>query len=954
MDKVNPSQDLDDKKIFYKLNQDVDHVKTRISSVPFASNLTVYDVSLKGRGNKEDHLFAINKFYRDNVRRGLSFIEEDSKGISILRRGLEKFFDLKAEYLEYLEGTFQGKFYKDDEKLFHVIFDEVEETLRSGGKVTVYKTEKANGENAQVGYNAKYDAWVIASKNVSILVRNKNEIEEYIKQEKSRYRIVSLIADVWFKILEKMDNVNELKKELNGRTLIGEYCGHPRLQHLVEYKDITIYFFALVDLRGERTCNPIQVTDTFLHKFGLPKVKIIPRKECTDKKELIEILREIIIEVAENTIEEDAEGAVIYFETKRQDKVEVLSLCKVKTLEYRLYRKLREKLKSTIARRRPVETQMNAYMRESQRLAKSYNTPQPLDYYFDIARLALEFVYSRPDIAKKLGISNRYIDFLNIIKKCKEKETKPRTQDFQKMLDTASVVSEEESEEEEEEEEDKPKEKGRKSIDDKREHRRKGTSESEEEKKIDEIENIGHEKGAPKRIVIITPPLYFDIGIKEKIKNLKTGMEIETEWNENQNPPQQNFVVILNKFPHISNPAGLKEHTAFIMVGFTPDVLKSTEKKLTSLAGQEDFSQFSNEESEFIKKGNFSVSLEELFKSREQFIESVKEPLPDNFIEIQLGKPEKILSEITKAIDNLNKVKEPSHKTKEETSSKKKKVLFMFSIGLPGMGKTTYMKLLRKLLEERDCALTIISSDKVRLEIMDELRQKNPKMSHHEAFEKSSKTTKKRYYDYVEDAILNTRKIPQSFHVVFLDKNHPPNIIKEAIDFARKSTFTSKFNIKVAVMKPFCIDTFKTKHNFYPFSLSFFLTCLKRSIAREGHETLVGDEMKITSVLFGFLNFYKNFDANYATFTDLGADLVVELPFAHEDIEIDKQLNDEVGTLVGNVLHRLRGFEVNEEKVQKLLEGLEKLQVELKSPSPDLMNQKSVENLDKCFELFKV
>jgi len=225
MDSLKSSEAVEDSKVFYKLNKDTDHVKTSINSVPFASNLTLYDISLKGRGNKEDHLFAINKFYRDNIRRGLSFIEQDSKGIKILRRGLEKFFDLKSEYLEYLEGTFQGKFYKDDEKLFHVIFDEVEETLQSGGKVTVYKTEKANGENAQVGYNPEYNSWVIASKNVSILARNKNDIEEYLKMEKGRYNIASLIAEAWFNILEKVGNVDELKKELTGKTLIGEYCG---------------------------------------------------------------------------------------------------------------------------------------------------------------------------------------------------------------------------------------------------------------------------------------------------------------------------------------------------------------------------------------------------------------------------------------------------------------------------------------------------------------------------------------------------------------------------------------------------------------------------------------------------------------------------------------------------------------------------------------------------------
>ena len=37
--------------------------------------------------------------------------------------------------------------------------------------VAIYRLEKANGENAQVSYLSEVDAWVVCSKNVSILVR---------------------------------------------------------------------------------------------------------------------------------------------------------------------------------------------------------------------------------------------------------------------------------------------------------------------------------------------------------------------------------------------------------------------------------------------------------------------------------------------------------------------------------------------------------------------------------------------------------------------------------------------------------------------------------------------------------------------------------------------------------------------------------------------------------------
>lgn len=57
---------------------------------------------------------------------------------------------------------------------------------------------KANGENAQVSYNKTLDEWVISSKNVSIFVKNQNDIKLY---KGERYGFAILIANAWFKII---------------------------------------------------------------------------------------------------------------------------------------------------------------------------------------------------------------------------------------------------------------------------------------------------------------------------------------------------------------------------------------------------------------------------------------------------------------------------------------------------------------------------------------------------------------------------------------------------------------------------------------------------------------------------------------------------------------------------------------------------------------------------------
>jgi len=369
------------------------NTKKVLGDIPFEKSAMLVDISIKGR-SREDQLFARDPFLRANVRRGLSYLKGENTGAAICRRGLQKFFDLRHEYLDILDGKASEAYIsKDDQKLYKVIFDEVQGVLKRGGKITVYKTEKANGENAQVSYSPKYRAWVVASKNVSILVRNNKDISEYRKYGETRYTFATLIAEAWLKIISKEGvDVEELKKNLTGKTLVGEYCGNPMYQHLVEYNEITILFYALVDHFSDRTCLPINTFKEFTQRFNLPFVKMTPRKECSNLRDFIDILVELSKEVSENTIEEDQEGSVLYFEGKFDDKSEILSLCKLKTLEYRLYRKLREKLKYMIKNGSSTSEQMNKYTNEVEELCKIYKPPKPLDHYYNIARVAFTFV----------------------------------------------------------------------------------------------------------------------------------------------------------------------------------------------------------------------------------------------------------------------------------------------------------------------------------------------------------------------------------------------------------------------------------------------------------------------------------------------------------------------------------------------------------------------------------
>jgi len=43
----------------------------------------------------------------------------------------------------------------------------------------MYRLNKANGENAQIGYFPATDDWIISSKNVSMLVKEPADIKAY-------------------------------------------------------------------------------------------------------------------------------------------------------------------------------------------------------------------------------------------------------------------------------------------------------------------------------------------------------------------------------------------------------------------------------------------------------------------------------------------------------------------------------------------------------------------------------------------------------------------------------------------------------------------------------------------------------------------------------------------------------------------------------------------------------
>ena len=173
-------------------------------------DLELIDIKL-GSKIYEDEIFLEKDFIAENLRRGESlFYNKSEDSYDYARLGLPKFFDYQKSFLEI--GT--------ENKLKERVLGKIIEVSKNEKNVKyfVYLTTKVNGENFQVSYKAKYDCWVIASKNVSIAIRNKEDIEFY-KNEKNFEEYyqgdgrIETMSEKEKKIKEKKDKKMEKKKK---------------------------------------------------------------------------------------------------------------------------------------------------------------------------------------------------------------------------------------------------------------------------------------------------------------------------------------------------------------------------------------------------------------------------------------------------------------------------------------------------------------------------------------------------------------------------------------------------------------------------------------------------------------------------------------------------------------------------------------------------------------------
>ena len=171
---------------------------------------------------------------------------------------------------------------------------------------------------------------------------------------KERYSFAIEIAQTWFKRLKHLETegrLEEFKKVIANKTMVGESVGNQEHQHLVSYAHETIFFYAIVDHDLGINCYDPEFALGVFNKYGLDHVSYESKGICSTLTEVRKTIVRVYNEIAKSSLYNEEEGAVMYL-VKRggPGKDFTLSLCKVKTSEYRLYRKLREMLRNQAAK----------------------------------------------------------------------------------------------------------------------------------------------------------------------------------------------------------------------------------------------------------------------------------------------------------------------------------------------------------------------------------------------------------------------------------------------------------------------------------------------------------------------------------------------------------------------------------------------------------------------------
>ena len=969
---------------------DKENIKLVEKENPININTMLSDISLVPKGIDEEKVYLNNIEYTNIIRRGNTFMETYYKdkydnwvldNTFMLRKGMKKFIDIPYKF--YLERTTENPYDKFwDENLddnikkskyilnfeldemnvstLKYIFYPVLEAIQQGYLIEIIKLMKANGENAQISYSEYLDCWVIASKNVCLTAKNRNDLEKFPPQNKegknTRYMFSYIIGHCWFDIIDKFssDKIKELKDYLKDKTFVGEYVGNQLHQHLIRYMKHTILFFGIVKNYEKTSSIPIyEAFKTFKNLNDVP-YEFIAIVDNLDK--VFETIKSLYKRIAESSIIDEEEGSVIYLnqtrarsqfsDLKYRDTDKVLSLFKLKTWEYRVYRKLREKIKNNLSNTKYYfensRRKISQFFEELRIMLAGFNLPMPLQFYYKVAETAFEFSnYYNKKFKKgdedtdpnKIDLHSTYIDFIETIHSIVDDTVNLKS----RVISQNNVMT------------------------------------------YDYLIKNNYKQKKVIEIFIYAPPCYLSDKFLKKISE-KYKIEILNSKIENNLYfyIKDDLIVYHINMHNFRNITKIGDNQFIFIFGINGnEINKSMEEFKNKIKNplfktynknkslipflnhcnddndiEEEFKYFKTESIVFVSnlKKNFNDKIKifdnfEENKSDEYLnifdvkINEIKEQIKD--IDIEKIKNETFFVENLNLLEddisnnnnennkdvnysnskNKNKSKyyknplidiyeehiNPFESLKEEfinhlnTLSKDKeeikqddenlkRVYVIIPMTIPGNGKTYFINQLKPIIEKYGIYFYSIGSDNIRRKIMDNMLRKNHYMTEKEAFDKSRFPANKEFEKQLENMfkeIYFDDKIKNA--IIYIDKNHPPNAISRSIDPINKClqdnlNSTLKLDLKFIALTPECVNYFFfSDTSFIPFSLSYFIQCYLRVKHRNDHPTLNGDQKDLIVV---FAVFIKNFINVSLKENDIimfnKLDQIIKLPFTDE------------------------------------------------------------------------
>lgn len=187
---------------------------------------------------------------------------------------------------------------------------------------------------------------------------------------------------------------------------------------------------------------------------------------------------------------------------------------------------------------------------------------------------------------------------------------------------------------------------------------------------------------------------------------------------------------------------------------------------------------------------------------------------------------------------------------------------------------------------------------------MSQMKGKNKQLTEEEAFNRSRSKANKLYEDAVNEVItrLTTANPPSNrTQILFLDKNHPVNGIKQAVSMLDNHK-------QLRCKKLYLIPDAQPSSDFipeYPFCYEFVAQSLHYGLHRRTHGTLSNRNLpRVFSVILQFVGMNHKVQFNQKFLDENGLDGFLRVPMTN-DSELSRLLPDSLKNAIDDCIDRL-------------------------------------------------